>query len=138
LGTRFDVRDYHDDVQASATLLAGKILVESGTMQVVLAPSERAAWGQDQGIDVQQDDMADASIAWTRGFFGFRNATLQEAMRQLSRWFDLDVEYEGTPPAVPITASINRNTSAWEVLDALKEMTGLKYKVEGRKVIVLH
>lgn len=137
LGTRFNVQDYQDDGQTEATLLEGKIRVENGSRQAMMAPGEMAKWRRDGSLMVEKEDMAEASIAWTRGLFRFRNASLADVMRQLSRWYDVDVVFEGTPPAIPITASISRNTSAWEVLDALKEIAGLKYKVEGRKVIVL-
>lgn len=137
LGTRFDVRNYTEDGEGVATLLEGKIRVENEGKLAVLTPDERAAWGQAGVLQVGRDDMADASIAWTKGLFRFRNTSLGEAMREIARWYDVSVEFEGGAPDLHVTASINRNTSAWAVLDALKEIAGLKCKVEGRKIIVL-
>ena len=104
----------------------------------MLAVNDRVALRPDGSLQVTKDEWADASIAWTRGLFRFRNASLGEVMRQIARWYDIDVEFNGPMPEVPITASISRNTSAWEVLDALKEIAGLHYTIEGRKVIVVH
>ena len=138
LGTRFDVRDYPDDLGASATLLEGSVRVANGDLYAVLAADDRVALRPDGSLQVTKDEWADASIAWTRGLFRFRNASLGEVMRQIARWYDIEVEFSGPVPEVPITASISRNTSASEVLDALKEIAGLHYTIEGRKVIVLH
>jgi transmembrane sensor len=138
LGTRFDVRAYVDEPVESATLLEGSVRVASGERSAVLAVNDRVALQPDGSLLVTKDDWADASIAWTRGLFRFRNASLGEVMRQIARWYDVDVEFGGAVPDVPITASISRNTSAWDVLDALKEIAGLHYTIEGRKVIVLH
>jgi ferric-dicitrate binding protein FerR (iron transport regulator) len=137
LGTRFDVRDYADDPGAAATLLEGSVRVTDDGRSVMLAPEERATLDPGGVLTVGRDEQAEASIAWTKGLFRFSNTDLREVTRQLSRWYDVDVVFEGMVPVVPITASISRNTSAWEVLDALKEIAGLKYRVEGKRIVVM-
>jgi len=137
LGTRFDARNYSDDPGAAATLLDGAVRVTAGERSVMLAPAERATLDPGGAVTVTRDEHAEASIAWTRGLFRFSNLPLADVMRQLSRWYDVDVVFQGVPSGVQVTASISRNTSAWQVLDALKEIAGLKYKVEGKKIVVL-
>lgn len=138
LGTRFDARVYADDPGAATTLLDGSVRVTDGGRSVTLAPQERATLDPGGALTVARDEDAEASIAWTKGLFRFNNLPLADVLRQMSRWYDVDVVFEGVPSTVPVTASISRNTSAWEVLDALKEIAGLQYRVEGKKIIVFH
>jgi len=137
LGTRFDAKAYDDDPGAAATLLDGSVRVTNGGRSMTLEPAQQATLDPGGALTVAHDDDAEASISWTKGLFRFNNLPLADVLRQLSRWYDVDVVFNGAPN-IPITASINRNTTAWEVLDALKEIAGLKYTVEGRKIIVSH
>lgn len=138
LGTRFDVRDYEDDPGAEATLLEGSVRVTDDGRSAVLALDERATLDPGGHLTVARDEEAETSIAWTKGLFRFNNLPLENVMRQLSRWYDIDIIFKGSFPDVPITASISRNTSALEVLDALKEIAGVTYRVEGKRIIVMH
>lgn len=138
LGTRFDVQDYPDDPAASATLLEGKVRVDAGSRSAVLGVDDRVTIAKDGALTTAMDEDAEARVAWTKGLFRFSNMPLADVMRQLSRWYDVDVRFEGTPPEISITASISRNMSAWRILDALKDVAGLKYQVKGREVLVLH
>ena len=138
LGTRFDVRDYADDPAAAAMLLDGSVRVTNGGRSMTLEPGQQATLDPGGAVAVAHDDDAEASISWTKGLFRFNNLPLADVLRQLSRWYDVDVVFNGKSLEVTITATISRSTSAWEVLDALKEIAGLKYTVEGKKITVFH
>jgi ferric-dicitrate binding protein FerR (iron transport regulator) len=78
----------------------------------------------------------DKVMAWKNGLFNFDGAGLAEVMRQLERWYDVDVEYRGEPKGY-IGGSISRNVNVSKVLEMLQKTGAVKFKIEGRKVIVM-
>jgi hypothetical protein len=75
-------------------------------------------------------------MAWKNGFFSFNDAGIQTVMRQLSRWYDVDVAFEGQVSTDQFTGEIDRNISLARVLEHLSK-SRVHFKVEGRKVIVM-
>jgi ferric-dicitrate binding protein FerR (iron transport regulator) len=81
---------------------------------------------------VNTDDV----IAWKNGLFNFNNADIKTVMRQLARWYDVEVEYEGAVPNEKFEGEISRNSTLSEVFSIL-ELSAVHFKVEGRKVTVM-
>jgi hypothetical protein len=73
-------------------------------------------------------------MAWKNGFFSFRHSSTQDMMRQLSRWYDVEVLYEGSAAGQAFTGKIDRSLSLNEVLKIL-EQTGVHFKMEGERKI---
>jgi len=76
-------------------------------------------------------------MAWKNGLFHFENADIKTVMRQLSRWYDIEVEYKGTIKNEPLIIEVPRNTTLSEVLKVLETTAGLQLRLEGKKVTVL-
>jgi len=150
LGTHFDVRCYADDNESRTTLLEGSVslttlpvgvhslnMTGKGTVRnrVVLRPGEMAMH-MVGGIRVKQVDVAGA-VAWKDGGFSFRNEPMENIMKQISRWYDVEVVFENQHAThLSLGGSISKYEDLSNVLHML-ELTGdVKFKLEGRKVTV--
>jgi ferric-dicitrate binding protein FerR (iron transport regulator) len=140
LGTHFNINAY--DNIASTTLLEGrvKVLADTNNQQhkkaVILKPGQQAQVTiNDRRIHTQEADV-DKVMAWRRGFFNFDDARLDEVMKQLARWYDLDVEYAGEVPAIQFEGELNRQMNLAGVLKALED-TKVHFKLDGRRITIL-
>jgi ferric-dicitrate binding protein FerR (iron transport regulator) len=136
LGTHFNINAYDDEAVIRTTLLEGSVKVTKDTASVLLKPGEQTSISlssqPSQPIPVQTD----AVIAWKNGVFSFNNADIDEVMRQLIKWYDIEVVYEGDKPSDKISGDMQRNFTLPQVAKNLEFMTGLHFRIEGRKLIV--
>jgi len=140
LGTHFDVNAYNDEGDIKTTLLVGKVKVTKTTANVqqsfILKPGEQAVIPNSNKIQVQKADV-DNVVAWKNGLFHFESADIKTVMRQLARWYDVDVVYEGAAVKNdPLFVEISRNTRLSDVLKVLQESGSAKFSIQGRKIIV--
>jgi transmembrane sensor len=132
LGTHFNINAYNNATKT--TLLEGAVRVKKGSQQVVLQPGQQAQ--ADASINVISDVNVSQAVAWKNGFFNFENMRLPEVMQQLEIWYDITVEYQGSAPDVRFFGELRRDTNLSGVIAALQD-SGVKFKVEGNKLIVL-
>jgi transmembrane sensor len=135
LGTHFNINAYTDENAVRTTLLEGSVRVKSGSDSRVLAQGEQASYTKDQEIRVARDADVDAVIAWKNGLFQFSDAALEEVMRQLNRWYDVEVVYEGAIPHQQFEGKMQRNLTLSQVLRIL-ERSQVHFTLEDRKIIV--
>lgn len=119
LGTRFNVNSYDDEPDTKATLAEGAIQV-NGTL---LRPGQAYVRGKVVPTDVGQD------IAWKNGVFNFNNVTVQQAMRQIARWYNIRIVYDETINEEFI-GEIGRGLSLAEVLKTM-DGAGVHFRQEG-------
>lgn len=138
LGTVFNVNAYENEETIKTTLINGSVKVNStGTTGKILKPGYQAEIKvNDIEVNELAEDEIDKTIAWRDGFFNFDDASLAEVMRQLERWYDIDVVYEKEIPAIHFLGEIPRNTDISDVLTFL-EKAHVHFRLEGRKLIVL-
>ncbi|TDW97050.1 FecR domain-containing protein [Dinghuibacter silviterrae] len=130
LGTHFDIMAYTDEPHIETTLLEGSVRVRSGDRSVLLRPGQQALEaGFAQKVDT------DEVVAWKNGLFKFNEATLAQVMRQVSRWYDVDVVYQYTPSQDRFGGEMYRNVPVSKLLKVL-QASGVHFRVEGRKIIV--
>ena len=139
LGTSFNVNGYDDEPQINTTLLEGSIRVHDSQKinSAMVKPGQQAqiAANVNNGISVKQADI-DKVMAWRNGAFNFEGASLQEVMRQLTRWYDIEVEYETGIPDIHFVGEMSRDMSLAGVLKAL-EATNVHFRLENdRRLIV--
>lgn len=145
LGTRFNINSYQDEGKIKTTLLEGSIKVRESAHTnggVLLRPgqqSELAAAGKNHtgsklAFDVKIVD-AGAVVAWKDGYFRFDNVGLPELMRQLARWYDVDVVYRAPAGEHEFVGQIERSAPLSKVLKIL-EMGDVHFRVEGKTIIV--
>lgn len=139
LGTHFNINAYQDEAAVKTTLLEGsvKVLQSSTKNSLLLRPGQQAV---NNGNSLQSEPAdAGAAIAWKNGLFSFENADLKTVMREIARWYDFDVEYQGTIPRKEFSGEIHNNVKASQVLEILKYFQA-KYVVEetpgGRKILI--
>ena len=137
LGTHFNVDAYGDNQYVKTTLLEGSVKVNSpkSKQSVVLSPGEQGI-GDNSGLSVKQVDVWEV-IGWKRGLFIFSNESIHSVMKDISRWYNVEIAYEGQVTKEGFVMNISRSEDINEVLKKL-ELTGLvHFKTKGRRVIVM-
>lgn len=134
LGTHFDVNAYDDEKYLRITLLEGSVAVRNGDQHIIIKPGEQAVAGEESLSTDRNADIA-AVMAWKNNLFDFNRLPLEEIMRQLSRWYDIDVAYKGDIKSREFGGEIQRDLNLSEVLNGLKA-TGIRYTLEGKKLII--
>ncbi|WP_214072617.1 FecR family protein [Mucilaginibacter sp. dw_454] len=115
LGTHFNINAYDDEPNIKTTLIEGSVRIND---QKTLTPGQQAVI-VNGNIKIEKADVAQ-TIAWKNGLFNFDNMPVAEAMRQLSRWYDVKIEYpQGIPQNVIFSGGMHRNINASQVLDLL-------------------
>jgi len=127
VGTTFDVNAYSDELVTETTLIEGKVKVNN----MFLEPGQ-----QSDGIHVKTVD-PQKYTAWASDDFYFENDNIQTIMRQLSRWYNIQVSYEGNITTNIFTAQISRAKNISAVLHILENTKGVHFKIEGRRLTVI-
>jgi transmembrane sensor len=133
LGTEFNINTYDDEPAMRTTLVEGSIRVSSGKQAVTLIPGQQAV-NDNQAIKVQKADIANV-IAWKNGQTLFNGQDIHEIMRNVSRWYDVDIRYEGEIPNRQFAGSISRNANLSDLLNIL-EFDNVHFRVDGKTIIV--
>lgn len=139
LGTHFNVNAYGEETTAQTTLLEGAVKVSTGSAQTILRPGQQARIrqsGSSSPIEVMNDVNTDIVMGWKNGYFTFQHTDLRTVMRQIARWYDVDITYTGKVPERKFGGEISRNSNASEVLKIL-EKSKVYFRIEGKKIIVL-
>lgn len=137
LGTHFDINAYPDEEVVKTTLLEGLVRVSGGQDYAVLQPGQQAQVSSSKKIKVVKNADTEKIMAWKNGLFNFEGAGIEEVMRQLSRWYDIDVVYEKGVPDINFVGTLDNNVSLSGVLKAFKGF-GIHYRIEeGRRLVVL-
>jgi len=137
LGTHFNIMDYDDEPASKTTLLEGSVKIKSINSANVLKPGEQAVLNKYGKINVVNNIDTESETDWKNGIFSFKEAGIEDVMRQVSRWYDVSISYEGTIPVKQLTGTISRNVKASELLSMLS-YTGINFKIEGKKIIVIN
>ncbi|HVK46255.1 MAG TPA: FecR domain-containing protein [Pseudobacter sp.] len=142
LGTDFNINAYDNESAIAATLLSGSIKVIKSDVadQLVLKPGQQALMNNaataQHGIQLVPDADIEKVTAWRKGLFNFRDIPFDEAMRQLQRWYDIEVVYENGVPDIELMGEMTKGVSLNGLLLGLGKL-GLNYRLEGRKLIIL-
>lgn len=139
LGTSFNINAYANEPHSYTTLVTGAVrvaLAGKPAGAVVLKPGEQLQ-ADAGGIDVMRNANVDKAIAWKNGLFNFDGVELREMMRQLARWYDLEVVYEGNVPEVVFFGEMSRKLQLSDVLGGL-ERSNVHFRLEaGRRLVVM-
>ncbi|MGO4288398.1 FecR family protein [Chitinophaga sp. RAB17] len=133
LGTRFDMMAYTDEPTINATLLDGKIKVQDQ----ILRPGQQAVLAlAGHQLTVKEADV-NKIMAWKNGLFVFNNMDLPTILREIARWYDVEIVYNTAPGKELYGGGISRNLNLSAVLHVLEENGTNHFKIDGNKVIVL-
>ena len=136
LGTHFNIMAYNNEDAIKTTLLEGAVRVSLGTSSGVLQP------GKEARIKRISDDIhvlpvnVNIAVAWKNGYFYFEKADVKTILRQVSRWYDLDVVYAEAPPDFIFSGKIERNLPLSGILRLLQH-SKIHFRIEGNTLTVL-
>lgn len=134
LGTRFNVNTYTDEGPQKITLLQGAVKVLQGNQSLKMLPGQQVQ-ATDQQIKLVADPDLSEVMAWKNGQFSFVGANLTTVMRQVARWYDLEVEFQDQITD-PYTIRIARDVPAEKLFRFIEMSGGVKLEIKGKKVIV--
>ena len=132
LGTHFNINTYRNESSTKTTLLEGSVALHAtGVSDIKLKPGEQAVLKGDV-IDVNTVN-ANEAIAWKNGNFQFNDESLLSILKQLERWYDVEVDYS-TVPETHYNGFISRNVNLSKVLRNLEVTGNLKFKIENKVI----
>lgn len=135
LGTHFNINSYTDESDVNITLLEGAVRCTNGNEKAVLKPGQQARIAE--RMNVLNNANVEKVMAWKNGIFNFNDASLEEVMRQLERWYDIEVIYEKGIPKLEFIGKMGRDLTLAEVLAGL-EMSKVHFRIEqGRRLVIL-
>jgi len=137
LGTHFNIKAYENEQSIRTTLLEGAVKVQLSGSEVSLAPGKQAIADKNvQGLQVAEAN-TEQVVAWKNGMFRFKETNIRELMREVERWYNVDVIYNTPRKDLDFTGIVPRTRSISELLNML-ELTGtVHFQIEGKKIIVL-
>jgi len=134
LGTRFNVNTYTDEGPQKVTLLQGAVKIQHGNQSLKMIPGQQIQVA-DQQIKLVADPDLSEVMAWKNGQFSFVGANLTTVMRQVARWYDLEVEFQDQITD-PYTIRIARDVPAEKLFRFIEMSGGVKLEIKGKTVIV--
>lgn len=134
LGTHFNVMAYPDEYRSELTLLEGSVQFTKNGHPELLKPGKQILYTETSNETRQRDANIEEVMAWKNDLFVFNNTNIDEIMKELMRWYDIKVKYEGEKPDISFTGVIPRNANVSKVLKAL-ELTGdVVFGVENKVI----
>jgi transmembrane sensor len=136
LGTDFNVMAYGDEPTECTTLLSGSVRFSREGRSALLHPDEQSVLDDKGSLSVLRNVNVQEVTAWKNGYFHFDHSSLENTMRQLARWYDIDVHYQGQLPPQQFMGKIQRNLPLSVVLKGL-ENDQIHFKLQGRELTVI-
>jgi len=136
LGTSFDIMAYGDEPECNTTLVNGAVIVNHKGAEHQLKPGEQAHLDlSSQSMGIRKADVEEV-IAWKNGKFQFGKSNIKTIMRQIARWYDVEVEYNGDLSGLQLSGILSRKGDVSELLDALEETGDVHFTTDNNKIIV--
>jgi len=136
LGTSFDVMAYEDEPETNTTLIEGAVAVGHAGAEQRLKPGEQAHLDlTSRSMSVRKPDVEEV-IAWKNGKFQFGRSDIKAIMRQIARWYDVEIEYKGDLSGLRLSGVLSRKGDMTELLDALQETGDVHFTTTNNKIIV--
>lgn len=140
LGTHFNINSYEGEDYTKTTLLEGSVRVilnsskEKSSNTKLLKPGEQSLTSKSKSnIQVENAD-TEKAIAWKNGYFKFKNTPINEIMREIERWYDVELVYEGKIPTDEFTGFISNDVKLSAVLKIMEQSGGVKFTAKGKKI----
>lgn len=144
LGTGFNVNAYENEGLEKTTLIEGRVSVTTSVREpagnhprsVILNPGQQAVIDQHKQAVRVSNDQTEAAVAWKNGYFYLENMPFDQVMKQLERWYDIQVQYENGVPDLHFVGGLSRNMTLNALIRAL-QVSEVHFKMEaGRRLIV--
>ena len=135
LGTHFNIMAYQDEAMSKTTLLEGSVRINKNTATALLKPGQQIKIRRGENTGSIEEANIEEAIAWKNGMFYFNGATIEVIMRQLQRWYDIDVVYEGAV-SEHFNGAISKNVGIVKVFEMLELTGAVHFRIQGKKIHV--
>ena len=135
LGTEFNVMSYDDESYIKTTLVNGSVRVGVDYAARVLKPGQQSQVGKNESLQVKNDIDVDEVIAWKNGKFAFSDVELETIMKQVARWYDVEVSFSDKI-FEKYNIHISRNVPVSKLLNYMEMSGGVHFEIDGKKIIV--
>jgi transmembrane sensor len=135
-GTHFNVSAYEDDQQVTTTLAEGAVVVSNHGQQKTLTPGQQSMSSASGDITLGKVDL-ESALAWKEGYFVFEDQDLKSVMKMVSRWYDVEIEYQGTIPDSKFGGTFSKSKSLDGLLNYLKQLSNIQFKQQGNKITIM-
>jgi len=144
LGTHFNINSYDDEATTNTTLFEGSVSVQVknkvNTLQTaafMLKPGQASIVGNNRPPKVVQADV-ESTVAWRNNLFVFKDESLESISRKLSRWYDVEVSFEGKPINLSFVGMVSRSKNISSVLKIMESAGDLHFKIQGKKIVIVN
>lgn len=135
LGTHFNINTYSDEPVVTTTLLEGSVRLVTVRQERILEPGEQALT-TDKVVEVTRIDVSKA-VDWIAGDFNFEDTDFRVAMREICRWYDMEIVYDqSVPKDIRSGGWISRSNPLSSVLRSIEKSGQVHFKIEGKKIYV--
>jgi ferric-dicitrate binding protein FerR (iron transport regulator) len=140
LGTHFNINAYADDGTIRTTLLEGSVQTGANAgSSVTLQPGQQAVQEMIASTAVTKPKVVAANtaqvLAWRNGIFNFQHADLKSVLKQVERWYNVDIQYQGTVPDIEFRGEMDRGVMLSGVMRFLSDY-GLQVQLQGRTLTI--
>lgn len=136
LGTHFNIEAYQDERAVKTTLLEGAVNVLRADEKILLKPGQMTVNIKTEPLTVRNANLNEV-MGWKEGLFIFDNESIAEVMRKVSRWYDIEVRYEDKVSEKKLFGTVSRYKTINELLDNIALAGGIRYKIEGRRIVLM-
>lgn len=137
LGTEFNVKAYVNEPEQETTLLKGSVKVSVQKKAKLLIPGQQArSLKHSAEMEIISSSDTEMAVAWKSGVFLFDKSDIEQVMRQVTRWYDAEVIYEGKKPDVKFTGVLQKDKKLSQILAILQLAGKVKFKIQGNKIFV--
>lgn len=133
LGTHFNVNSYNDELETKTSLLEGSVKINEASE---IKPGEQAITNSSKKTRIAVADV-DNAIAWKNGKFIFEEENIESIMRKLSRWYNVEVIYQGDFSNKTFDGSISRSDNISKILEKITFTQAVHFKIEGRRIYIM-
>jgi transmembrane sensor len=136
LGTHFNIMAYSEEGMIATTLLEGSVHVSKGAQKHVMMPGQQVVWKENGEFKLNEHADLEEVVSWKNGKFHFNNADIKVIMRQIARWYDVEVEYRNISSDTQLGGIVSRKEDLGQLLNYFEIAGNVRFTVEGRKIIV--
>jgi transmembrane sensor len=138
IGTQFNVNAYDDEPTMRTTLVEGSIKVSRSGKNILLKPGQQAIIKSTNSSIIVQNADVDEAVAWKNGYFKFDGEDLRSVMRKVSRWYNVDVTYQGNfRDNISFLGEVSRSKNISAVLKIMEATGNVHFQITERRVVVM-
>ncbi|RZF60372.1 FecR family protein [Sphingobacterium corticibacterium] len=136
LGTSFNVNAYQDETSLRTTLVEGALLLSTAKGSLSILPDEQASWNMEDQLMYKAKVDVSRAVAWKEGVIDLHEMGLEECMKIIGRWYDLDVVYQGRVPDVVLGGKMSRGVKLSVFLKFLKQSFDVTTQLQDGKLVI--